>query len=440
MIAVCIGALVLGGVAMADGDERLGPPSIPIASGTGISAAGTGMISEPGTIDVEVPVGASIEQVLLYWEGFMTTNVPGDDTIDVSNGVSMASVTGALIGGPSFFFSGAYSSTFRADITSLGLVGSGMTTLTLSGLDFSNVSNGAGVLVIFDDGSSDASIDIRDGNDTAFINFPEPRKNTIPQTFTFDPADSDRTAMVSLFFSSVSGTASGHGLRPSSIEFTVYGGAGGPQTSVFSNLLDSVDGDEWDTFTISVDIPAGADMLEVQAFSRDDLGTGGLPASFVWDAAGFSIEPEVSEQLPGRMTGGGSVFRIDDVRVTRGFEIHCDLREPNNIQVNWPGNRFHMTELTGAVCTDSPAIDQLPRSAPFDTFTGVGEGKLNNEPGARIEFVFVDAGEPGREDTATIKIWDAGGNLVLDVPGDPSVPGYLDRGNIQAHKDNQSTL
>jgi len=37
-----------------------------------------------------------------------------------------------------------------------------------------------------------------------------------------------------------------------------------------------------------------------------------------------------------------------------------------------------MTKLTSASCTDSPAIDQNPPAAPFDTFTGTGIGKLNN--------------------------------------------------------------
>lgn len=176
--------------------------------------------------------------------------------------------------------------------------------------------------------------------------------------------------------------------------------------------------------------------------SRDDLGTVALPASFSWAAAGLALEPEQPPGVPGRMTGGGSVFRIDGIRVTRGFQIHCDLREPNNLEVNWPGgNRFHLLDLTAAVCTDSPAIDQTPpSSAPFDTFQGEGTGRYNGTEGATIEFVFVDAGEPGDEDTASIKIWDADGNLVLDVPGDPSVPDYLDRGNIQTHKDNQPTL
>jgi hypothetical protein len=133
----------------------------------------------------------------------------------------------------------------------------------------------------------------------------------------------------------------------------------------------------------------------------------------------------------GRMTGGGSVFTVDNARVTRGFEIHCDLREPNNIEVNWPGgNNFHMNTLTSAQCTDDPLINQdPPPNTPFDTFTGDGTGKLNNLPGATIHFMFVDAGEPGKYDMALIIIRDAGGDVVLNVSG------YLKNGNIQAHDD-----
>ena len=71
-------------VLFADATEELGPPSISIAQGTGIVAAGTGLVVQPGTIEIEVPAGAAINQVLLYWEGFMATNVPGDDTITVN--------------------------------------------------------------------------------------------------------------------------------------------------------------------------------------------------------------------------------------------------------------------------------------------------------------------------------------------------------------------
>ena len=59
-----------GGFVLADGSETLGPPGIDIASGTAIVADGTGMLEQPGTIELTVPAGATVKQVLLYWEGF----------------------------------------------------------------------------------------------------------------------------------------------------------------------------------------------------------------------------------------------------------------------------------------------------------------------------------------------------------------------------------
>ncbi len=145
-------------------------------------------------------------------------------------------------------------------------------------------------------------------------------------------------------------------------------------------------------------------------------------------AAIDDIEIETEAEVSGRMTGGGSVFRMDGARVTRGFEIHCDLSEPNNLEVNWPGgNKFHLTSLTSAVCTDDPAIMQDPPAADFDTFTADGIGKLNGVDGATIHFVFVDAGEPGKNDTALIEITDTGGTVVLFVSG------LINVGNLQAH-------
>ncbi len=430
-LAACM-MLVAGG-ALADGQETLGTPSISIASGSDFFFKGTGMQTQPGVINVTIPEGATIKQVLLYWQGFMATNAAGDPTVTISNdgGATPQAVTGTLIGGPTFFFNGAYASTFRADITGLGLVAAGNTALQVSNLSYTNVANGAGVVVIFDAGPHDAGIQLRDGSDLAFTGFAPPLQSTVPQTFVFEPANKDRTAKVSMFFASVSGTASGFGFRPSVIELTTNGPNGAK--TVLNNLLDSNDGDEWDSFSISIVIPAKASSLTVQALSADNLATGRLPASFDWLAAGFAFESEDC----GRMTGGGSVFTIDDVRVTRGFEIHCDLRKPNNIEVNWPENSFHMTELTSAVCTDTVAVQAPPQSSPFDTFQGTGTGRLNNRPGGRIEFVFVDAGEPGSSDTAWIKVYDADDNLVLYVPGDPNVPGYLRFGNLQTHKDNK---
>ncbi|HEV8608958.1 MAG TPA: hypothetical protein VGS98_02660 [Thermoanaerobaculia bacterium] len=130
----------------------------------------------------------------------------------------------------------------------------------------------------------------------------------------------------------------------------------------------------------------------------------------------------------GRMTGGGSVFGKGAQRVTHGFELHCDVEDaPNNLEVNWAGNHFHMEELLTAVCTDDPAIAPPPPPAGFDTYTGTGIGRCNGVAGATISWTFTDAGEPGKLDTATFEISGCPDGLGL------SVSGPLKKGNHQAH-------
>jgi len=147
------------------------------------------------------------------------------------------------------------------------------------------------------------------------------------------------------------------------------------------------------------------------------------------DITNSNIDTEVNAKEKGRMTGGGSVFN-DSMRVTHGFELNCDAtKTPNNLEVNWDkGNKFHLENLTTASCTDDPAIKPNPPAAGFDTYEGRGTGRYNGVPGASTHWIFIDAGEPGNKDSATIYIWDAKGKLVL------SVSGNLKSGNHQAHK------
>lgn len=135
------------------------------------------------------------------------------------------------------------------------------------------------------------------------------------------------------------------------------------------------------------------------------------------------------EQSQGRMTGGGSVFTTAGVRVTHGFELHCDAsNSPNNLQVNWgKGNRFHLTSLTSAACSDDAAISEGNPVAGFDTYVGKGNGTYNGSAGATAEWTFTDAGEPGTGDEVSLTIKDALNNTVL------TVTGTLDNGNHQAH-------
>jgi hypothetical protein len=142
------------------------------------------------------------------------------------------------------------------------------------------------------------------------------------------------------------------------------------------------------------------------------------------EGAAFVLAPIVPVVAQGRMTGGGSVF-AGSLRVTHGFELHCNVSQgPNNLEVNWgKGNNFHLTNLASASCTDDPAIAPPPPNAGFDTYTGSGTG-LCNGLAATATWTFTDAGEPGKNDTAKINI--TGGCSL-------SVSGNLNSGNQQAH-------
>ena len=157
-----------------------------------------------------------------------------------------------------------------------------------------------------------------------------------------------------------------------------------------------------------------------------------------------SPSPSPPPPILGRMTGGGSLFFTPDgallapisteVRVTKGFQIHCGNppEAPNNLEVNWPSaNNFHLENLTLGVCILLGPPN--PPAAPFNEFIGAGTGKLNGTDGASISFVFIDNGEPGNNDTGTITITDPFGTQVLFVP-----TTNVHNGNFQAHACNPS--
>lgn len=189
------------------------------------------------------------------------------------------------------------------------------------------------------------------------------------------------------------------------------------------------------SFSGSVPVPAGkvaGDVIEVSALAVDAWGNGEpggvsswvdvvLPASCLFDPA------------LGRFTGGGHQVRVGEARVTRGLTIHCDLLLSNNLEVNWGGKQFHMTEhLTTVECSDDPEIIEDPPPAPLDTLIGVGTGRYNGADGYTIEFTLVDYGEPGSSDRMAIKIYQTAtpSNVVLNVPLQ-----LLSGGNLQAHYD-----
>ncbi len=267
-------------IASADGTEALGMPSIPLAAGSGFAVGGTGLmgVPQPATIFVAVPQNAVVQQVLLYWvsEHYPQT---GPDATAVVNGVEVA---GDAVGGPTNFFSVVYFETFRADITDLGLVGPGGNALEISGLESSFRTTGAGVLVLYDDGTG-RELQLLDGQDLAYWRLDPPLDTTAPVVFTFEPASHDRVAEVPVLVGSV-GDA-----RPNVTEI-ISGGL----TQRFTNLFTSLDGPEWDSQVLEVLVPAGADFVSMQLLSESD-GTDLNPASMTWCVAGLALTPPQEE-------------------------------------------------------------------------------------------------------------------------------------------------
>ncbi|MDY6994486.1 MAG: hypothetical protein SVR94_18025, partial [Pseudomonadota bacterium] len=164
-------------------------------------------------------------------------------------------------------------------------------------------------------------------------------------------------------------------------------------------------------------LATGGQMFDLAAFENDP--TQALTAVLSACKAAVNV---------GYMTGGGSIIDEAGNRVRHGFELHCNINDlPNNLQVNWEHNQFHLETLTKVRCSDDPQLDEGKPVAGFDTYEGEGIGRLNGAE-AEIKFTFTDAGEPGAKsgDKVTILI-EADGHSVL------SVTDKINQGNQQAH-------
>ena len=136
----------------------------------------------------------------------------------------------------------------------------------------------------------------------------------------------------------------------------------------------------------------------------------------------------------GRMTGHGHQFNVKSGNTTFDkvqWEFRnsvCNQDRFPDLKVEFGRNRFILESYSGKLTCLDTALSEGRPVAGFDTITGQGSGTLNGEP-ATARFTFGDGGEPGRNDTARIEIFNASGKLVLDYTG-----GALDGGNHQAHR------
>ena len=287
VMAAAAAAIVLAGPAQhahADGTEELGPPvGLVLAAGTEILAGGTGLIAgQPQSFDVPVPAGVTVEQVIAYWEGQALSAVEQGDTDDIT--LNGNPVEGVRIGGPTNFFGSVWTSSYRADVTSLGLVVPGaLNTVEADGLDFADDNDGIGLMVIVRDGDELSVIECADGNDNAFIDFAPPLDTTEPVTFAIAPSLDDRPGKLHMMIGSIAP------MRPNVVEISYDGMLA---DVLVDELMDSV-GEDFDVYSTDLLVPAGATSITIQLLS-DDLARPfprNHPAPLAWSTCCVVVSP-----------------------------------------------------------------------------------------------------------------------------------------------------
>jgi len=143
------------------------------------------------------------------------------------------------------------------------------------------------------------------------------------------------------------------------------------------------------------------------------------------------VPPEVCD---GRFTGGGFQIDANELKVTRGFTLHCDELLSNNFEVNWKSggtaHNFH-TDKNPEVTECSKPVVPNPPTADVSRIVILNQpGSLDGEDGHLITIVLEDWGEPGTADRAYIAV-----DGVALTGGSVAVPALIDGGNIQAHLD-----
>ena len=182
--------------------------------------------------------------------------------------------------------------------------------------------------------------------------------------------------------------------------------------SVASDTADSVPGNNSTTEDTTVITPPST----VDGFM---VGGGRVITS---STSNIGDNPESNEKKNAKAPG-------DTFILSHGFQLHCNVNHtPNNLQINWQGNSFHLENLESAICIDDGTTNEPPKSPKpgptLDTYTGEGSGRLNGVDGARAEWIFTDNGEPGKNDEILkLIIKNENGDTVLEITDGVNLKG-----------------
>jgi hypothetical protein len=291
------------------GDEETDPepipPStdIPTAANDGLEAvdlsnieasnmvsAGTGTHSRAQEqISVDVPSGATVERVFLYWaqRGTEEVQLTDSSTVMINGSAIIGDISGGPVDSPSDIPAGV---TYSADITGEGIISPGSNTFTIQDDPSAQINPlGASVLVFYAMEGEESDLFLYDGVDFAWKPSQsadslkqEALKNSVPVTFRFDTAGVAREAELILFIGDINPDEADE--RPNSLRIEV-GTAPTEQIGPMPNPFQGFQGRDWDNYVQTITIPNGVGKLTVFPVS----GPGNRPTSLVWSLAGFSI-------------------------------------------------------------------------------------------------------------------------------------------------------
>jgi hypothetical protein len=187
----------------------------------------------------------------------------------------------------------------------------------------------------------------------------------------------------------------------------------------------------------------------------------------------FPNYTDTNPQFPGTIPdpdGEGTVSAFSAVRLTHGFQLHCNKEiDPNHIEINWASgnntqrgrsaeNNFQLNtakypgSLTAANCSDditggryknsnnpnqgvqTGGIDEESPDSTVDTYEAWGYGRFNNVNNAIIHFMLTDAGEPGKDRD---EIWVV---IYVNNAGVPGAELLRIGGNWDAQSSTHNTL
>lgn len=264
--------------------KQIAEPGLSVRDISGIDAtdftsAGTGTEDGEATISLDVP-GNSVEAVYLYWARRLPRDPHTEDLPPAEILVEGSTVEADQTYGPVETSGGGETPITYVAQLSTGLVSSGSNAITVE--DEVDGALGASLLVFYDSDDSPAGLALYDGVDFLWWNADDKFSQLAsarPVTFNVDKADVSRSATLRLLIGDVEPEQDEN--FTTKLRLTIGG-----ETEMVDNPFFGAEGEDWDDYSRSIEIPAGVTEVTVEPISPDGNGE-----SMVWTMAGLSVQP-----------------------------------------------------------------------------------------------------------------------------------------------------